>query len=107
MFSLIAHPLYSLLQKGKQWEWNSEHEEAVKTLIEESKTYQSLGPIHPCDPFIAEWGFAEHGAHCNLFHFGPHGPKILLLFSLTALKETEQRCSEREKRLFSLVRAVK
>ncbi|KFP94441.1 hypothetical protein N329_05264, partial [Haliaeetus albicilla] len=49
-FSIIADPLYSLLQKEELWKWNSEHEQAVKTLIQGFKTYQSLGPIHPCDP---------------------------------------------------------
>ncbi|KFV95156.1 hypothetical protein N327_12739, partial [Fulmarus glacialis] len=49
-FSVIARPLYSLLRKGKPWTWNSEHEEAVKTLIQELKTYQSLGPVHSHDP---------------------------------------------------------
>ncbi|KFM05013.1 hypothetical protein AS27_15658, partial [Aptenodytes forsteri] len=49
-FSIISRPLYSLLWKGKPWEWKLEHKEAVKTLTEELKTYQSLGPIHPRDP---------------------------------------------------------
>ncbi|KFW06045.1 hypothetical protein N327_07143, partial [Fulmarus glacialis] len=49
-FSIITCPLYTLLQKGKPWKWNSEHEKAVKTLIQELKTYQSLGPVHPHDP---------------------------------------------------------
>ncbi|KAF1407180.1 Retrovirus-related Pol polyprotein from transposon 17.6, partial [Spheniscus mendiculus] len=49
-FSIISRPLYSLLWKGKPWEWKLEHKEVVKTLTEELKTYQSLGPIHPCDP---------------------------------------------------------
>ncbi|KAF1669760.1 Transposon Tf2-6 polyprotein, partial [Pygoscelis papua] len=49
-FSIISRPLYSLLRKDKPWEWKLEHEEVVKTLTEELKTYQSLGPIHPCDP---------------------------------------------------------
>ncbi|NXA44331.1 TF29 protein, partial [Eudromia elegans] len=49
-FSIIARPLYSLLRKGKPWKWELEHEEAVKTLTEELKTFQSLGPVHPHDP---------------------------------------------------------
>ncbi|KAK4828000.1 hypothetical protein QYF61_022777, partial [Mycteria americana] len=40
---------------SKPWEWKLEHKEAVKTLTEELKTYQSLGPVHPRDPIIAEW----------------------------------------------------
>ncbi|KAK4828563.1 hypothetical protein QYF61_027532 [Mycteria americana] len=38
-FSVISHPLYSLLQKGKPWEWKLEYKEVVKTLTEELKTY--------------------------------------------------------------------
>ena len=101
-FSIIAHPLYSLLRKRKLWKWNPEHEEAVKTLIQELKTYQSLRPIHPRDPITAEWGFAEHGTFCNLFQTGLDGPKRPLLFSSPAFKETEQRYSEWEKGLLSL-----
>ncbi|KAK4807137.1 hypothetical protein QYF61_018478, partial [Mycteria americana] len=62
-FSIISRPLYSLLRKGKPWEWKLEHKEAVKTLTEELKTYQSLGPVHPRDPIIAKWGFAEHATY--------------------------------------------
>ncbi|KAF1505426.1 Transposon Tf2-9 polyprotein, partial [Eudyptula minor novaehollandiae] len=49
-FSIISHPLYSLLWKGKPWEWKLEHKEVVKPPTEELKTYQSLGPVHPRDP---------------------------------------------------------
>ncbi|KAF1467685.1 Transposon Tf2-9 polyprotein, partial [Megadyptes antipodes antipodes] len=49
-FDIISHPLYSLLWKGKPWEWKLEHKEAVKTLTEELKKYQSLGPVQPCAP---------------------------------------------------------
>ncbi|KFV91716.1 hypothetical protein N327_02237, partial [Fulmarus glacialis] len=49
-FSVIARPLYSLLRKGKLWKWNPRHEEAVKTLIQELKTYQSPGSVHPRGP---------------------------------------------------------
>ncbi|KAF1437457.1 Retrovirus-related Pol polyprotein from transposon 17.6, partial [Spheniscus demersus] len=49
-FSIIAHPLYSVLQKGKPWKRNPELEEAVKTLIQELKTYQSLEPVHAPQP---------------------------------------------------------
>ncbi|KFQ68585.1 hypothetical protein N335_04301, partial [Phaethon lepturus] len=66
-FSIIARPPYSLLRKGKPWKWDPEYEEAIKTLIRGLKTYQSLGPVHPHDPIIAEWGFAGHGTFCNLF----------------------------------------
>uniref|UniRef100_A0A8C3K9U4 ribonuclease H n=1 Tax=Calidris pygmaea TaxID=425635 RepID=A0A8C3K9U4_9CHAR len=102
-FSIISRPLYSLLRKGKSWEWRSDHSEAIKTLIGELKTYQSLGPVHPHNPIIAEWGFPEHATHCNLFQAGPDGTKRPLLFSSTAFKETEQRYSEWEKGLLSLV----
>ena len=56
-FSVISCPLYSLLRKGKPWKRKLEHKEEVKTLTEELKTYRSLGPVHPHDPTIAEWGF--------------------------------------------------
>ncbi|KFM08935.1 hypothetical protein AS27_14727, partial [Aptenodytes forsteri] len=49
-FYIISRPLYSLLLKGKPWEWKLEQKEAVKTLTEELKKYQSLGPVHHCDP---------------------------------------------------------
>ncbi|KAK4820512.1 hypothetical protein QYF61_000091 [Mycteria americana] len=81
-----------IFRKGKPWKWNPEHEEAVKTLIQQLKTYQSLGPVHPCNPIIAEWGFT-----------GPSRPKRPLMFSSTAFKETEQRYSKWEKGLLSLV----
>lgn len=106
-FSIIAHPLYSLLQKGKLWKWDPEHEQAVKTLIQEWKPYWTLGSVPPHDSITVEWGFAEDGTYCNLFQTGPDGPKRPLLFIRTAFKETEQRYSEWEKGLLSSVPAVK
>lgn len=79
----------------------------MQKLIEELKTYQSLGPVHPSVPIIAEWGFAEHGTYCNLFQKGPHRPKQPLGFSSTALKDTKRRYTDWEKGLLSLTRALK
>ncbi|NXH81120.1 POL5 protein, partial [Edolisoma coerulescens] len=49
-FSIIARPLYTLMRKHQKWEWLDNHRQALQTLIEELKTYQSLGPVHPSDP---------------------------------------------------------
>ncbi|KFQ66810.1 hypothetical protein N334_10422, partial [Pelecanus crispus] len=46
-FSIIVRPLYSLLQKGKVWEWTEEHNKAMKTLMNELQTHQSLGLYTP------------------------------------------------------------
>ncbi|KFQ24985.1 hypothetical protein N331_01045, partial [Merops nubicus] len=48
--SVIARPLYDLLQKGAQWEWTELHEEALQLLVFEATARQALGPIHPTDP---------------------------------------------------------
>lgn len=106
-FSMVACPLYSSLRKGKPWKWGTEHDEAAKTLIEELKAHQSLGPVHPHDPIIAERGFAEHGTCCNLFQTGRNEPKRPTLLSPTAFKETEQRYSDWEDGLSSWLRAIK
>lgn len=81
-FSIIACPLYLLLQKGKSWKCNAGHEAAIKALTQELKTYQSPGSIHP---ITAEQGFAECGTYCNLFQTGPDRPKRPLFFSSTAV----------------------
>ncbi|KFQ41576.1 hypothetical protein N333_04379, partial [Nestor notabilis] len=49
-FSIIARPLYSLLKKGKVWEWTEQHTDALELLIEELRLFHQLGPIHPTDP---------------------------------------------------------
>ncbi|NWI40403.1 POL5 protein, partial [Picathartes gymnocephalus] len=49
-FSIIARPLYTLMRKHQKWEWLDNHKQALQTLIEELKTYQSLGTVHPSDP---------------------------------------------------------
>lgn len=33
--SLIARPLYNLLQKGVRWEWNESHDQALHALVTE------------------------------------------------------------------------
>lgn len=107
-FSIIARPLYTLMKKHQNWEQLDNHQQALQTLIEELKTYQSLEPVHPSDSMIVEWGFAEHRTHCNLFQKGPHGPKKRPLgFSSTALKDAERRYTDWEKGLLSLTRALK
>lgn len=73
-------------------EWLGSHEQALQTLVEELKTSQALGPVHPSDTVIVKWGFAEHGTYCNMFQKSPHGPKQPL--SSTALKNTDKRYTD-------------
>ncbi|NXR59764.1 TF29 protein, partial [Rhadina sibilatrix] len=49
-FSIIAHPLFHLLRKGKCWEWTPLHEEALQLLVLEAANHQALGPTHSSDP---------------------------------------------------------
>jgi len=98
-FSIISGLLYSLLWKGKPWDWKSEHTEVVKTL-------NWIKDISVTGTSTAPW-FLQHTTYCNLFQTGLDGPKRPLLFSSTAFKETEQWYFEREKGLLSLVQAVK
>lgn len=93
--SLLAHCTHSYERENHGDV--SQNMRRQSTLIQELKTYQSLGLVHPHDPIIAEWGFVEHGTYCNLFQTGLGGPKRSLLFSSTAFKETEQRYSGWEK----------
>jgi len=65
-FSIIARPLYNLLRKKKSWEWTNQHSNALETLVKELRLFQQLGPVHPSDPIRMEWGFSEHGSHCNV-----------------------------------------
>lgn len=101
-FSIIACQLYLLLQKGKPWKCNAGHEEAIKTLTQELKTYQSPGSIRLHNPITAERGFAECGIYCNLFQTGTEGPKRPLFFSSTAVRDRTEILGT-EKRILSLV----
>ncbi|KFV61024.1 hypothetical protein N307_00052, partial [Dryobates pubescens] len=66
-FSIIARPLYDLLRKGAQWQWEEAHEEALQLLVFEATAHQALGPIHPTDPVHIEWGFAKSGLSVHLW----------------------------------------
>ncbi|KFP03723.1 hypothetical protein N300_10734, partial [Calypte anna] len=48
--SIIVRPLYDLLKNHRLWEWNRNYEEALKLLLLEAQTFQTLGPLHPDDP---------------------------------------------------------
>ncbi|KFQ21173.1 hypothetical protein N331_11764, partial [Merops nubicus] len=48
--SVIAHPFYVLLKKRCHWEWDTSHDEALRLLLLEAQTFQTLGPLHPEDP---------------------------------------------------------
>ncbi|KFV60175.1 hypothetical protein N341_12457, partial [Tyto alba] len=49
-FLAIAHALYDLLQKNREWDLTPQHTEVPNILKDELKTYQSLGPLHTQDP---------------------------------------------------------
>ncbi|KFQ26584.1 hypothetical protein N331_12944, partial [Merops nubicus] len=46
-FSVITRPLYDLLKKNRHWEWDTSHDEALRLLLLEAQTFQTLGPLHP------------------------------------------------------------
>ncbi|KFQ24084.1 hypothetical protein N332_13839, partial [Mesitornis unicolor] len=48
-FSIIAHPLYNLIKKGRSWEWGEQHEIALDSLVKGLRLFQQLGPMHPAD----------------------------------------------------------
>ncbi|KAK4819789.1 hypothetical protein QYF61_011389 [Mycteria americana] len=87
---------------GKSWEWTEQHTSALDLLIEELRLFQQLGPIHLTDPIHVEWGFSEHGSHCNLWQKGPEGPERPLEFSSHSFSDTKRRYSDLEKGLLSL-----
>lgn len=70
------------------------------------RLFQQLDPIHPTYPIHIEWGFSEHGSHCNLWQKGPEGPEKTLKYSSHAFNDTETRYSDLEKGLFSLLRVL-
>lgn len=41
-FSVLAHLLYNLLWKSREWDWTSQHTESLNILKNELKTYQGL-----------------------------------------------------------------
>ena len=82
-FSIVARPLYDLLQKRAHWEWTSVHDEVLRLLGFEANAYQALGPIHPTNPIQIEWGFAQTGLFIYLWEKG------LFVVSL-AVREAEQ-----------------
>ncbi|KFO94852.1 hypothetical protein N300_07677, partial [Calypte anna] len=57
--SIIARPLYDVLEKHRLWGWAHYHDEALKLLLLEVQTFQTLGPLHPDDTIIIEWGFSN------------------------------------------------
>jgi len=72
---LASTHIYKKECKGSPWKWDLEHGAPVKTLIQELKTFQSLGPVHPHDAVVAEWVFANHDTYCSVFQTGPDRPK--------------------------------
>ncbi|KFO94866.1 hypothetical protein N300_04281, partial [Calypte anna] len=56
--SVIARPLYDL-KKHCHWEWSHSHNEALKLLLLEAQTFQTLGPLHPEDPITIKCGFSS------------------------------------------------
>lgn len=103
-FSVLAHLLYNLLRKSREWDWMSQHTESLNILKNELKTYQGLRPLYP---LRVEWGFAAHASYCSVFQKGPRGPARPLLFSSTSFKETKLWYSDWEKGVLSLTRAIK
>lgn len=101
-FFLIGRPFCTLMRKKQTWEWPDSHKQTLRTLIQELKTHQALGPVHSSDPIIVKWGFSEYGTYCNMFQKSPHVPKQPLRLSSTGLKNTNMRYIDWEKGLLSL-----
>ena len=101
-FSIIARPLYDLLQKGDSWDWTPVREKALQVLIFAASNYQALGPIHPTDPIQIEWGFAQLGLLIHLWRKEPEGPPKPIGFYSRRFKDAEKSYTEWEKGLFAL-----
>ncbi|KAK3744561.1 hypothetical protein QZH41_003499 [Actinostola sp. cb2023] len=102
--STILHPLNRLLQKGQEFKWSKECEEAFKL----AKKSQTSDKVHynPDIPLILECDASPYGVGVVMSHRFPGGVERPIAYASRSLNQAEQNYNQIEKEGLAIVFGV-
>ena len=105
-FSAIARPLHRLTERGKDFEWNQECDDAFNRLKNALVTAPVLKYPSTTDPFILDTDASNYGLGAVLSQVQNGEEKVVAYYSTTLSKAERNYCVTR-KELLAIVNAVK
>ena len=105
--STIVHPLNSLLQRSKQWQWTAECDRAFQQAKQVLSSSSVLTHYNPSLPLQLAGDASAYGIGAVISHILPDGNKKPIAFASRTLSNSERNYAQIEKEGLSLVFGVK
>ena len=105
--STILAPLHSLLEKGKSWKWNKEHQESFNKSKELLKSSQLLVHYDPEKKLILACDASPYGLGAVLSHRMEDYSEKPIAFASMSLSPAEKNYSQLDKEALAIVFGVK
>ena len=105
-FSCVAAPLFTLLQKDREFVWTEACQAAFGALQEALTQAPALSPPDTSLPFILDTDASNVGAGAVLAQVGPEGERVVAYYSRTFNKAERRYCVTRRE-LLAVVSAVR
>ena len=96
--SSILSPLYKLLQKDTDWQWEDEQQTAVDKSKELLSSSNLLIYFNPDLPILLACDASNYGIGAVLAHRMPDGSERPIAYASRSLTKTERNYSQLEKR---------
>jgi hypothetical protein len=103
----ILAPLYSLLQKGRQWQWGKQQEEAFRETKKKLTSTPVLTPFDPEKTLVLSCDASPYGIGAVLAHRETNGTEKPIAYTSRSLAVAEKRYSQLDKEALALVFGVK
>ena len=105
--STLIHPLNSLLQKHKKWNWTPECQEAFKKAKDAISSTSVLTHYDPALPLSLAADASAYGIGAVISHTLPDGSERPIAFASRSLTSAEKNYAQLEKEALSLIFGVK
>jgi hypothetical protein len=105
-FSIIAHPLYALLNKDVAWTWSEEAQEAFNTLKEKLSEFPILRRPNFNKVFILHIDWSALGINVILGQFDEEGKKYVIAYASRNNNKVESNYSSYEGGCLAVVWAI-
>ena len=98
----ICAPLNSLLQKNTQWNWTSQHVEAVTAVKKPLTSADTLSQYDPPVPMSLSCDASPVGIEAVIFHTFPDGTEKVIAYASRKLTAAEHNYAKFRKKLWEL-----
>ena len=105
--STLLAPLYSLLQKNKQWTWGAEQEKAFREAKAQLTSPRVLAHYDPQKELVLSCDALPYGVGAVLSHHMDDGSEKPIAFTSRSLAPAEKRYAQLDKEALAIVFGVK